>query len=529
MAKRAINHLDINTYNIGWKVMKNLKKLTPILALTTIITAPGVLAHSDHENASNTFVTPTLETGIREGDDVYFDLSLQSGFSQILPDVLTETWGINQPFLGATLKARKGDSVHVTVSNNLDTTTTLHWHGVKLPARADGGPHQPIEPEEEWLSEFDIIQPAATLWYHAHQMHETGAQVYKGLAGMFIIEDDNSQSLGLPSEYGVDDFPVIIQDREFNEDGSMVYLGRFDVQGGMMGKTGDTILVNGVINPLLTVEKSLIRLRILNGSNARIYNLQFDDNRSFKIIGSDGGLLEQSVEATMITISPAERIEIVVDLSDGGAPTLIHSAGMAGMTGMDASDMGFFETVAMSIFADDEPEQDFNIFQIDGSHAAASSAIVPDQLSTHNDYSGEIIAARRTMTLKMEDGSPFTTITAGIFGSNDLLTINDQSMDIGRIDAFVKKGTVEIWSIVNASMMAHPFHIHNVQFKIISRNGEVKSHELGFKDVVLVQPGETVEVLMKFPEYSDPNTPYMFHCHILEHEDRGMMGQFVVI
>ncbi|MGE4570807.1 MAG: multicopper oxidase domain-containing protein [Gammaproteobacteria bacterium] len=208
---------------------------------------------------------------------------------------------------------------------------------------------------------------------------------------------------------------------------------------------------------------------------------------------------------------------------------MIHSAHMAGMTSMDDSEMGFFETLAMSIFADDEPEKDFNIFQIDGSHVTASSAIVPDQLSIHNDYSGEIIAARHTMTLKMEDGSPFTTITAGIFVSNDLLTINDQSMDIGRIDAFVKKGTVEIWSIVNASMMAHPFHIHNVQFKIISRSGEVRGHELGFKDVILVQLGETVEVLMKFPEFSDSNTPYMYHCHILEHEDRGMRGQFVVI
>jgi bilirubin oxidase len=329
-----------------------MKTTTFTLPLIMLLISSTGIAHSDHEQIGNKFVTPTLETGIREGNDVYFDLSLQSGFSQILPDVLTETWGINQPFLGTTLKARKGDSVHVTVSNNLDATTTLHWHGVKLPAKADGGPHQPIESEQEWLSEFDIIQPAATLWYHAHQLHKTGEQVYKGLAGMFIIEDDNSQSLGLPSEYGVNDFPVIIQDREFNEDGSMDYLNRFDVQGGMMGKTGDTILVNGVINPLLTVEKSLIRLRILNGSNARIYNLQFDDNRAFKIIGSDGGLLEQPVEATMVTIAPAERIEIVVDLSDGGKPTLIHSARMAGMTAMDDSEMGFFETLAMSIFAD---------------------------------------------------------------------------------------------------------------------------------------------------------------------------------
>ncbi|HIL42410.1 MAG TPA: copper oxidase [Gammaproteobacteria bacterium] len=477
----------------------------------------------------NEFKVPPIEIGKRQGKDVYFDLNIQSGYSQILPEVSTRTLGINQAFLGTTLRAKKGDRVHINVSNSLSRTTTLHWHGVKLPAKADGGPHQPIHPGKTWLSEYEIFQPAATLWYHAHQMHETGEQVYNGLAGMFIIDDDESKELGLPSEYGIDDFPVIIQDKEINDDGSFEYIGRFDVQAGMMGKMGETILVNGITNSLLSAQKSLIRLRILNGSNARIYNLQFDDNRSFQIIASDGGLLEKPVSVNNITIAPAERIEIVVDVSDGAKPTLIHSAQMDGMSNMNSSEMGFFETIAMSIFADDEPPKNYNIFQIDASKSVPSSATVPDKLSTHQDISQEPIVEHRTMVLKMEDGSPFTVIAAGIFGSKDLMTINDKSMDINRIDEVVKAGTVEVWKIVNDSMMAHPFHIHNVQFKVLNKMHGIKGHELGYKDVVLVQPGETLEVIMKFPDFSDDRTPYMYHCHILEHEDRGMMGQFVVV
>ena len=146
----------------------------------------------------------------------FFDLDIRSGKSAILPNRLTATLGINQKFMGVTLRANKGDRVHIKVKNNYRRTSTLHWHGAKLPAKADGGPHQPIKPNQTWLSEFEIIQPAATLWYHSHQMHETGSQVYQGLAGMFIIDDDESKNLGLPSDYGVDDFPVIIQDKDFN-------------------------------------------------------------------------------------------------------------------------------------------------------------------------------------------------------------------------------------------------------------------------------------------------------------------------
>jgi bilirubin oxidase len=359
-------------------------------------------------------------------------------------------------------------------------------------------------------------------------MHKTGEQVYNGLAGMFIIDDEQSNLLNLPSEYGVDDFPVIIQDREFNDDGSLNYLGRFDLEKGMQGVKGEVMLVNGVITPTLSATKTLIRLRLLNGSNARVYQLLFDDNRSFQIIASDGGLLETTVTAKTIRLAPGERAEIVVDVSDGGMPKLLHRPGHDLMPNMN--NLSIIQKIGMAIFEnDDEVKTEFNILQIDARQATASDASVPNKLTTHVDLSTHTIANRRVMTLKMDSGSPLTSITTAILGSRDLMTINGKSMDIMRIDERVKAGSVEVWEIRNESRMLHPFHIHNVQFKIVARKGGLLGHETGFKDVVIVYPGERVEVIMKFPEFRDENIPYMYHCHILEHEDRGMMGQFVVV
>ena len=467
--------------------------------------------------SDNAFQVPPLELGSRVGKDVYFDLSIQSGKSAILPKRLTPTLGINQAFLGVTLRANRGDRVHIKVKNNIDRTTTLHWHGAKLPAKADGGPHQPIKPSGTWLSEFDIIQPAATLWYHAHQMHKTGEHVYHGLSGLFIVDDKASQALNLPSDYGVDDFPVIIQDKDFNQDGSFSYLA--SARDKLMGMMGQTILVNGVINPVLNAKKSLIRLRLLNGSNARTYHLRFDDKRPFHIIASDGGLLEKTIKTGSIKIAPAERVEILVDVADGKMPILQHhtpvNASANRMTGMGMMGMARGE------------KRNFDIFQINASNTEFSTRQIPVNLVAHKPISMSHVVRKRQMKLQMNMG-PMLMLGA-LSGSHDLLKINGRSMDINRIDEVVKAGSTELWEIENTSMMAHPFHIHNVQFKIIARRGKVKGHELGFKDVVLVRPHETVQVLIKFPEFSDAKTPYMYHCHILEHEDLGMMGQFVVV
>ncbi len=477
---------------------------------------PKQLLQAKGFSAPNAFQVPALELGERSGKDVYFDLRIQSGPSKILPNKTTQTWGVNQNFLGPSLRVNKGDRVHVRVKNSLDEDSTLHWHGMKLPAKSDGGPHQSIRPGHTWLSEFDVNQPASTLWYHSHQLHKTGEQVYKGLAGLFIIDDTEANKLNLPSEYGVDDFPVVIQDKDFNKDGSLQYLRNF--REGLMGKSGQTILVNGVVSPVLKATKSLIRLRILNGSNARSYQLSFNDQRMFSIIASDGGLLENAVTVDSVQLSPAERVEILVDVSDGGMPILRHEASDQ----MSGGRMG-----GMMMGQMQGGNSEFSIFQIDARNAKKSSKSIPTALVKHEPILSQQSIKTRVFRLQMPMGPQL--MMGAMVGSTDLLKINDKTMDMDRIDEVVKAGSVEIWEIQNESMMAHPFHIHNVQFKVVSRDEDIEAHELGFKDTVMVNPYETVQVLMKFPEFSDSKTPYMYHCHILEHEDRGMMGQFTVV
>ncbi|SMM99675.1 Multicopper oxidase [uncultured Candidatus Thioglobus sp.] len=477
-----------------------------IQAGLAVLVLPKSMVYAAYKPFRNNFQVPALAQSKRVGKDVYFDLNIQSGVSRFIPNKTTKTWGINQPFLGVTLRARKGDKVHIKVNNHLKETATLHWHGMKLPAKADGGPHQPILPNKTWLSEYEIIQPAATTWYHSHQLHKTGEQVYKGLAGMFIIDDEQADALSLPSTYGVDDFPVIIQDRDFNQDGSFSYIN--SMHDRMMGKMGNVILVNGVRKPVLKVKKSLIRLRILNGSNARIYHLSFDDNRDFHIIASDGGLLEQTITANKITLSPAERVEVLVDVSDGKMPMLMHKPQQNSRRGM----MNMMSMMGGG-------EESFAIFQIDATTASNTPPKLPQKLITHTKIPQKSVK-KRSFELQMKMG--MMRMLGNAF------SINGKAMDINRIDEIVKADSTEIWTINNTSMMDHPFHIHNAQFKIIKKNN-ISAHETGFKDTVLVRANSAVEVLIHFPKYSDKNTPYMFHCHILEHEDQGMMGQFLVV
>ncbi len=336
---------------------------------------------------------------------------------------------------------------------------------------------------------------------------------------MFIIDDDKTNKLNLPATYGIDDLPVIIQDKKFNNNNSFSYL--YSMMDKMMGQTGDSVLVNGVISPTLIAKKSLLRLRILNGSNARIYNLSFNDNRDFYIIGSDGGLLEKSVKVNNLKLAPAERVEILVDVADGKFITLKHIAqnnttsmgrGMMGRGGMMGNMMG------MGL-----RDKDLNIFTIDATSITNSKKAIPINLVKHDNIAVSSVVRRRIMDLQMQMGPQM------MFGG-DAFSINNKTMNVSRIDEIVKHDTAEIWVIKNNSSMAHPFHIHNVQFKIIKKSsGIIKGHELGFKDSVLVDVNEQISVIMKFPKFSDKKIPYMYHCHILEHEDRGMMGQFLVV
>lgn len=426
----------------------------------------------------------TVNQGVRT-----FDLTIASGEMDFNQGQTTPTWGINGNFLGPTLRAARGEKVRVRVTNELPEASSLHWHGMHLPAQMDGGPHQMIAPGATWAPEWEIEQPAATLWYHPHPHGRTGIHVYRGLAGLFIINDDHEASLGLPNTYGVDDLPFIVQDRKFDSE------GRFDFAHHSFqsaGVTGDTILVNGTVGPFFEPSREVNRLRLLNASNTRPYNFHFEDFRTFTVIGSDGGLLSRSVRASSIQLSPGERAEIVVRFTPGETVRLQSQQSdsadrVAG--GQDRLDI-------MEFRAQSELTR--------GQLPSGQLAILPDPL--------QIAAARE----RSFDLSGFS--------------INGRSMDMSRVDFVATAGESELWSITNVDGQTHNFHVHDVQFRIVDINGEKPpAHLAGRKDTVWVPPGTTVRILVTFSRYTSTEFPYMFHCHILRHEDLGMMGQFLVV
>ena len=482
------------------------------LALPAIFVR-NALATADARFTNPLELPPLLEGRPEAGIQVY-DLNLQRGHRNFFSDLATPTAGINGSFLGPVVKVNRGDRIRLNVTNRLSESSTLHWHGMHLPAKMDGGPHQVIEPGSTWSPEFEVRQPAATQWYHSHMLHRTGVQVYYGLAGLLYIDDEESSSLGLPSEYGVDDIPLVLLDRAFNRDGTFSYLD--SMHDRMVGMTGNVMLVNGVAGASLKAQRRRLRLRILNGSNARIYNLEFSDQREFQQIATDGGLLSRPVALRTVRLAPGERAEIVVELSPGDDLMLRHTppssrrsegGGMMGMMG------GMMRT-------DTQP---FSILRIDGSEMAPAAGVVQEKLISVRDWSEDEAARTRRFVLDMGMGM-------GMMGGGGGFTINGKSMELKRIDETIRLGDVEIWEISNRSPMPHPFHIHDIQFRILDRDGrKPPANEQGLKDTVLVESGETVRIITQFEHYADADSPYMFHCHILEHEDAGMMGQFVVV
>lgn len=449
----------------------------------------------------NPLAIPPLDLGQIKDGTREFGLELQNGISKFFAGYDTPTKGINGAYLGPVLRMRRGEMVRLNVTNNLGHDSTLHWHGFNLPASADGGPHQVIAPGDTWSPSFEIRERAATMWFHSHLMGETAAQVWAGLAGMVIIDDDVVDALDLPSQYGVDDIPLVLQDRRFRRDGTMPY--KSSMHDRMAGMQGDYSLLNGTISPYLEVSTEKVRLRLLNGSNASIYNLAFRDSRAFQLIGTDGGLLSAPVELIGLRLAPGERAEIVVDFSDG-APALLESISSGrGMGG--------------------EQSPAFDLLEFRPQATLAPSPDIPAQLADLPIPDASTAIRTRHFLLEMP-GMGMGMMRGGGF------TINGKEMDMGRVDLVVKRGEAEIWEIENAGPMAHPFHVHNTQFRILDKAGRPPAPaEAGLKDTVLVEPGDVARILIRFDHYTDPDRPYMYHCHILEHEDAGMMGQFTVV
>ncbi|WP_460890802.1 multicopper oxidase domain-containing protein, partial [Ramlibacter alkalitolerans] len=249
-------------------------------------------------------------------------LTARVGETEFFPGKPSPTAGYNRHLLGPTLRVRSGDEVTLNVRNELPEMTTVHWHGLLIPAAVDGGPHNEIAAGQTWKAELPVQQGASTCWYHPHPHGRTGLQVYGGLAGMLIVTDREEQALGLPSRYGVDDLPLILQDRVFDREQHLVYpRGHMAL---MHGALGSVMLVNGVREPRAAVPAGLVRLRLLNGANARVYDLAFEDGRTFHWIGTEGGLLREPVALQRIALAPGQRAELLVDFGDARPAVLVN-------------------------------------------------------------------------------------------------------------------------------------------------------------------------------------------------------------
>ena len=441
-----------------------------------IVTNVGEL---EFENPLN--IPELAEPTIESDGTKHFDLTMEQGATEFLPGKMTNTWGINGSYLGPTVRVSRGDQVSFDVENQLGEESTLHWHGMMLPPEMDGGPHQIIEAGETWSPHWTIDQPAATNWYHPHLHGKTGPHVYRGIAGMFIIEDEDSEKL--PSDYGVDDIPLIVQDKLFTSDGQLS-----EEDEGAYGLFGDEILMNGTHDPFLEVTSSQVRFRLLNGSNTRAYNFGFTDDRSFQLVANDAGLLNEPVTLDRFMLSPGERAEIVVQF-EPGEETILRS--YKGGAGIESGEFDLLKINAASELTESSP--------ISGELSSVPPIEVPED------------AKVRQFSLTAE---------------ND---INGKKMNMNRIDEVVGAGTTEIWEIHNVGP-EHNFHIHAAAFRVLDVNGnEPKEYERGRKDTVFVPRGATVRVVVEFAEHTDTAYPLMYHCHLLKHEDDGMMGQFLLV
>ncbi|OQS13306.1 copper oxidase [Nocardia donostiensis] len=422
-----------------------------------------------------------------------FDLQMRSGQREFRSGQTTTTWGFNGDYLGPTLRAARGERVRVQIHNALPEASTVHWHGMHLPAAMDGGPHQMIDPGGSWAPEWTVDQPAATLWYHPHPHGATEGHVQRGLAGLFLLDDAASAQLPLPRTYGVDDLPLIVQDVRFRGSG-------FDSSHTMfrdVGFLGDRTMVNGTLAPYRTVSDELVRLRLLNASTARTYTFGFADDRDFALIASDGGLLERPVRLQRLRLSPGERGEIVVRVRPGERTVLRSYPLEAGMNFWTQRFSGGDDT--------------FDILELRAAEQLRPSPALPAELVPAATPDGSDSVAERRFDLAFA-------------------TVNGQEMAMDRIDLTVTRSTTETWVVRNIDGMPHNFHVHDVQFRVLEFDGAAPPPELsGPKDTVFLPPGSSVRLALRFDGPADPDTPYMYHCHLLWHEDLGMMGQFVVV
>ena len=472
-------------------------------------------------------LTPDAQSKIR--------LTAQAGASQFNGQKVA-TWGYNGNLLGPALKLTSGKPVTVDIRNALPEETTVHWHGVEVPGEVDGGPQGVIAPGATRAVSFTPQQRAATCWFHPHQHGKTGHQVAMGLAGLVLIEDVESLQLMLPKLWGIDDVPLIIQDKKFTADGQVDY--QLDVMSAAVGWFGDTLLCNGVAYPQHNAPKGWLRLRLLNGCNARTLKIAASDNRPLYVVASDGGLLPEPVKVSELPMLTGERFEVLVDTSDSKPFDIVT---------LPVNQMG------MAIAPFDKPQPVVRIQPL----VIPASGSLPDTLvkapalpsldglqerwlqlmmdpmldmmgmqALQKQYGEQALAGHQQHMQMMGQMNHSHGHGMDFHNANK---INGKAFDMNAPAFNVAKGQYERWTVSGeGDMMLHPFHIHGTQFRILTENGKPPAaHRAGWKDTVWVE-GARSEVLVRFDHTAPAEHAYMAHCHLLEHEDTGMMLGFTV-
>lgn len=446
-------------------------------------------------------------------------LTARRGTAPVAPGVSSPVWTLGEnAATGATLEARRGERVRLVLRNELDEPTIVHWHGLRPPQEADGHPRLAIGPGGRYAYDFVVDDPAGMYWYHPHPHMRTAEQTYMGMAGAILVRDAAEAALGLPS--GPREIPLVLQDKRLDGEGALVY--RPFGPDMMEGYLGDVPFVNGVRSPWVEVDAALYRLRVLNASNARVFRLARSDGRPLVLIGGDGGFLPGPVTVPYVDLGTAERADLLADfggLAPGAAVRLVSLAfpppstgggmgpmggGMGPMRGrgrMGGMGRGAAQGAAMELL------------ELRVARRVRDSAAVPASLPAAPAV--ERAAATRSRVFRFDS----------MMMSH---TINGRAFQMDRIDERVPFGATEVWTFVNEGPFPHPVHMHAVHFSVLSRSGgrgRVMPWETGPKDTVLVLPGERVEVAARFDRHRGL---FLVHCHNLEHEDMGMMMNFLI-
>jgi FtsP/CotA-like multicopper oxidase with cupredoxin domain len=514
----------------------------------------GAKATTAPTAASGTLPPPAQATAPATTADLELALKATRGQVGILPGAATAVWryqaellsgdpasvvALPGSYLGPILRVRQGQRVRVRFTNDLPEPSIVHWHGLLVPDDMDGHPRHAVGAGQSYAYDFQVINRAGTYWFHPHPHGLTGGQAYRGLAGLLIVSDDEEAALGLPQ--GDYDLPLVLQDRQFDAQNQLVYLaqGGGMMDGGMaqmMGFLGDRILVNGQPDFTLPVATRAYRLRLLNGSNSRIYKLAWRDGKPLTVIATDGGLLEQPVQRPFVMLAPGERIELWVDFSGRqpgeeffldsqafiGAEGDELAGGMGGMGGMMTQPAALPNGAAF-------PVARFRVARVE-----PGGEKLPARLARIERYRlADAVNAARPRQVVITN-----RMMAWLLNGRAFEMTGVAADEVGRV------GELAVWEFVNErnpgqmmeqNGMAHPMHIHGVQFQVLERQvlPELKAGvesvragyvDEGWKDTVLVMPGERVKVLLKFVH---PGL-FLYHCHNLEHEDQGMMRNFRV-